>query len=47
MPTAGGSTACLLNQAEPKRKVPGGKGMNWEEEDWVAEEATRHRGPND
>jgi len=24
--------------------VPGRKGMQWEEEDWVDEEATAHRG---
>jgi len=31
----------------PTRKVPGRKGMSWEEEDWVDEEAVRHRGPDD
>jgi hypothetical protein len=27
--------------------VPGRKGMTWEEADWVDEEATAHRGPDE
>ena len=29
------------------RKVPGWKGMTWDEKDWVDEDATSHRGPDD
>ncbi len=29
------------------RKVPGRNGMTWEEEDWVDEEATSSRGPDE
>ena len=29
------------------RKAPGRKGMQWEEEDWVDEENTAHRGTDD
>ena len=34
-------------RAGPKRKVPGRKGMSYTEEDWVDEDATSHRGPDD
>jgi hypothetical protein len=27
--------------------VPGRKGMTWEEEDWVDEDETSHRGPDE
>ena len=30
-------------KAGPTRKVPGRKGMSWEEEDWVDEDAVSHR----
>lgn len=33
--------------AGPTRKVPGRKGMSWEEEDWIDEDATAHRRPDD
>jgi hypothetical protein len=39
-----GPKSCLLYRAGPTRKVPGRKGMVWEEEDWVDEDATAHRG---
>lgn len=39
-----GPKSCSLYKAGPTRKVPGRKGMSWEEEDWVDEEATAHRG---
>jgi len=39
-----GPKSCRLYQAGPTRKVPGRKGMTWEEEDWVDEDATSHRG---
>ena len=42
-----GPKSCPLYKAGPTRKVPGRKGMSWEEEDWVDEDATSHRGPDD
>jgi len=42
-----GPKRCSLYRAGPTRKVPGRKGMWWEEEDWVDEDATSHRGPDD
>ena len=38
-----GPLSCKLYAAGPTRKVGGRKGMIWEEEDWVDEEATGHR----
>ena len=37
-----GPKSCRFYKAGPTRKVPGRKGMTWEEEDWVDEEATSH-----
>jgi hypothetical protein len=42
-----GPKSCYLYKAGPTRKVPGRKGMSWEEEDWIDEEATSHRGMDD
>ena len=42
-----GPKSCSLYAAGPTRKVPGRKGMSWEEEDWIDEDATAHRGPDD
>ncbi len=42
-----GPKSCQQYSAGPTRKVPGRSGMSWEEEDWVDEDATRHRGPDD
>ncbi|HGY89792.1 MAG TPA: hypothetical protein ENK43_01330 [Planctomycetes bacterium] len=42
-----GPKSCRLYEAGPTRTVPGRNGMSWEEEDWVDEEATAHRGPDD
>ena len=42
-----GPKSCRLYRAGAIRKVPGRKGMVWEEEAWVDEEATSHRGPDD
>jgi hypothetical protein len=42
-----GPKSCLFYRAGATRKVPGRKGMTWEEEDWVDEEATSHRGPDE
>jgi len=42
-----GPKSCPRYRAGATRKVPGRKGMTWEEEDWVDEDATSHRGPDD
>ena len=42
-----GPKSCALYRAGPTRKVPGRKGMSWEEEDWVDEDATEHRRPDE
>ena len=42
-----GPKSCLLYKAGPIRKVPGRHGMIWEEEDWIDEQETMHRGPED
>lgn len=42
-----GPKSCPAYKPGPTRKVPGRKGMSWEEEDWIDEEATAHRGPDD
>ena len=42
-----GPKSCTSYKAGPTRKVPGRKGMSWEEEDWVDDDATAHRGPDD
>ena len=42
-----GPKSCPLYAAGPTRKVPGRTGMSWEEEDWVDEDATAHRGPDE
>ena len=39
-----GPKSCSFHKAGPTRKVLGRKGMSWEEEDWVDEEAVAHRG---
>lgn len=38
-----GPKSCSLYRPGPTRKVPGRRGMSWEEEDWIDEEATDHR----
>ena len=38
-----GPKSCSLYRPGPTRKVPGRKGMSWEEEDWVDADATAHR----
>ena len=38
-----GPKSCPLYRAGSIRKVPGRKGMTWEEEDWIDEESTAHR----
>lgn len=42
-----GPLSCKFYKAGPTRKVPGRKDMVYEEEDWVDEEMTRHRGPDE
>lgn len=42
-----GPLSCPLYKAGPTRKVPGRKGMSWEEEDWVDQQEVSHRGPED
>lgn len=42
-----GPKNCALYKAGPTRKVPGRNGMSYSEEDWVDEDATAHRGPDD
>lgn len=42
-----GPKACSLYKAGPTRKVPGRKGMTYEEPDWVDEQDTEHRGMED
>jgi hypothetical protein len=38
-----GPKSCPYYKAGPRRVVPGRKGMQWEEPDWVDEQATDHR----
>lgn len=42
-----GPKSCASYKPGPTRKVPGRKGMTWEEEDWVDEDAVSHRGMDD
>ena len=42
-----GPMSCAFYKSGPTRKVPGRKGMTWEESDWVDEDATSHRAWNE
>jgi hypothetical protein len=42
-----GPRSCPFYQAGPVRKVPGRRGMSYMEEDWIDDEATSHRGPDE
>lgn len=42
-----GPKSCQFYQAGPTRTVPGRKGMIWEEEDWIDEDDTSHRGEDE
>jgi hypothetical protein len=42
-----GPRSCGLYRRGPTRKVPGRRGMTYEEEDWIDEEETAHRGPDE
>jgi hypothetical protein len=42
-----GPKICPFYRPGPTRKVPGRRGMTWEEEDWVDEQDTSHRDPEE
>jgi len=42
-----GPKSCSSYSAGPTRQVPGRRGMTGEEEDWVDEDETSHRGPDE
>jgi hypothetical protein len=42
-----GPKSCALYEPGPLRKVPGRKGMSYTEEDWIDEQATAHRSPDE
>lgn len=42
-----GPKSCRFYAAGPTRKVPGRRGMTWEEPDWLYEQATAHREPDE
>jgi hypothetical protein len=42
-----GPRSCPFYRSGPARKVPGRRGMTYTEEDWIDEEATSHRGPDE
>ncbi|MCX5745743.1 MAG: hypothetical protein NT062_24980 [Proteobacteria bacterium] len=42
-----GPLSCSIYKPGPTRKVPGRKGMSWEEEGWVDEDAVRHSAPDE
>ena len=42
-----GPKSCPLYRPGSTRKVPGRRGMSWEEEDWVDQDATAHRGEDE
>jgi hypothetical protein len=42
-----GPRSCHLYRSGPERKVPGRRGMSYTEEDWVDEEGTSRRGPDE
>ena len=42
-----GPKSCPAYRAGATRKVPGRNGMTWDEENWVDEEATSHRGQDE
>jgi len=42
-----GPKSCPVYRPGPTRKVPGRRGMRYEEEDWVDAEETAHRGPDE
>jgi len=42
-----GPKSCWNYRPGPQRRVLGRKGMTWEEPDWVDEDQTAHRGPDE
>lgn len=42
-----GPKSCRFYKPGPSRKVPGRRGMSFDEEDWVDEEETAHRGADE
>lgn len=42
-----GPRSCPLYRPGPARKVPGRRGMSYTEEDWVDDDSTSHRGPDE
>jgi len=42
-----GPKSCRVYRPGPTRTVPGRHGMTWEEPDWLEEESTAHRGPDE
>ena len=42
-----GPKSCRFYRPGPTRKVPGRRGMSFDEGDWVDEQNTEHRGPDD
>ena len=42
-----GPKSCPAYRPGATRKVPGRNGMTWEEEDWIDEEVTSHRSPDE
>lgn len=42
-----GPKSCAFYRPGKERVVPGRRGMSWVEEDWIDEQATAHRGPDD
>ena len=42
-----GPRSCPFYRSGPARKVPGRRGMTYTEEDWIDDEATSHRGPDE
>jgi hypothetical protein len=42
-----GPLSCPLYKSGPPRKVPGRRGMTHTEEDWIDDEATSHRSPDE
>jgi len=42
-----GPRSCPIYESGPARQAPGRRGMTYTEEDWVDDEATSHRGPEE
>jgi hypothetical protein len=42
-----GPLSCPLYKSGPPRKLPGRRGMTYTEEDWIDDEATSHRSPDE